>query len=421
MNVLLLFGLILLLLALRQNLVVILFAIAAYIHLVCGAGEVMYIIEDMWNGANKEVLLSIPLFILAGNLMTRGSIARRLIDVAGAITAPLPGGMAAATIVACAIFAAISGSSTVTLLAIGSLMYPAMLKAGYSNLYAMGAVCAGGTLGIIIPPSIPMILYGISTEASITALFTAGIIPGLILAGVFMVHGMIVNRHMPRRRWTREELVGSFARGIGALGLPTIILGGIYSGIMTVTESAAMGLLYALIVEVLVHRELKLRDFYAVAVDTAKILGSLFPILAVVLSLNLLLAQQQVPQSMVQWMTGVVTDKDAFLIGVNILLLIAGCLMDSASAILILSPLLWPLAEAYGVDKIHFGIIVTVNLEIGFLTPPVGLNLIVAMGAFKESFAFICRAAIPFILMMLVVLAFITWVPELSLYLVPDR
>lgn len=417
MNVLLLFAMIALLLLLRQNLVVILFLVAAYIHLVFGDGQVIYIIEDMWNGANKEVLLSIPLFVLAGNLMTRGSIARRLIDVAGALTAPLPGGMAAATIVACAIFAAISGSSTVTLLAIGSIMYPAMVRAGYSKLYAMGAVCAGGTLGIIIPPSIPMILYGISTEASITALFTAGIIPGLILAGVFIVHGMVVNRHMPRRRWTATELSGSFARGIGALGLPTIILGGIYSGVMTVTESAAIGLLYALIVEVLVHRELRLRDFYAVAVDTAKILGSLFPILAVVLSLNLLLAQHQVPQSMVQWMTSVISDKNAFLIGVNILLLIAGCLMDSASAILILSPLLWPLAQAYGIDKTHFGIIVTVNLEIGFLTPPVGLNLIVAMGAFKENFAFICRAAIPFILMMLVVLGLITWVPELSLAL----
>lgn len=417
MNVLLLFAMIALLLLLRQNLVVILFLVAAYIHLVFGDGQVIYIIEDMWNGANKEVLLSIPLFVLAGNLMTRGSIARRLIDVAGALTAPLPGGMAAATIVACAIFAAISGSSTVTLLAIGSIMYPAMVRAGYSKLYAMGAVCAGGTLGIIIPPSIPMILYGISTEASITALFTAGIIPGLILAGVFIVHGMVVNRHMPRRRWTVTELSGSFARGIGALGLPTIILGGIYSGVMTVTESAAIGLLYALIVEVLVHRELRLRDFYAVAVDTAKILGSLFPILAVVLSLNLLLAQHQVPQSMVQWMTSVISDKNAFLIGVNILLLIAGCLMDSASAILILSPLLWPLAQAYGIDKTHFGIIVTVNLEIGFLTPPVGLNLIVAMGAFKENFGFICRAAIPFILMMLVVLGLITWVPELSLAL----
>jgi len=417
MNVLLLFGLILLLLVLRQNIVVILFVIAAYIHLVFGDGQVIYIIEDMWNGANKEVLLSIPLFILAGNLMTRGSIAQRLIDVAAAVTAPLPGGMAAATIMACAIFAAISGSSTVTLLAIGSIMYPAMVKAGYSKLYAMGAVCAGGTLGIIIPPSIPMILYGISTEASITALFTAGIIPGLILAGVFTVHGMVVNRHMPRRRWTMGEMKSAFGRGMGALGLPTVILGGIYSGILTVTESAAIGVIYALVIEMLFHRELSVRDFYAVAVDTAKLLGSLFPILAIVLSLNLLLAQQQVPQSMVQWMTGVISDKNAFLIGVNILLLIAGCLMDSASAILILSPLLWPLAEAYGIDKTHFGIIVTVNLEIGFLTPPVGLNLIVAMGAFKENFGFICRAAIPFIVMMLAVLALITWVPDLSLYL----
>lgn len=418
MSVLLLIGLIVLLLFLRQNLIVILFVVGGYIHLVYGDGKLVYIVQDMWTGADKEVLLSIPLFILAGNIMTRGSIAERLIRIVAAFTAPLPGGMAAATILSCAVFAAISGSSTVTLLAVGAIMYPALTRAGYSKRYAMGAVCAGGTLGIIIPPSIPMILYGISTEASITDLFVAGIVPGLILTAVFTIHSLIVNRHLPRRRWDRREILQAVKSGGPAAMLPVIILGGIYSGHYTATEAAAVGLAYALLVEIFIHRELKLRDFYTVALETTKLLGSLFPILAIALSLNLLLAEQRVPQELVAWMTTLTTSKLAFLIGVNILLLIVGCFMDSNSAILIVAPLIWPIAEAFGIDKVHFGIIMTVNLEIGFLTPPVGLNLIVAMSAFRENFGFICRSVLPFIAMMLAVLALISWVPELSLMLV---
>ncbi len=418
MSVLALIGLILLLLTLRQNLIVILFAVGAYIHLVFGEGHLVYIMQDMWTGADKEVLLSIPLFILAGNIMTRGSIAERLIRIVAAFTAPLPGGMAAATILSCAVFAAISGSSTVTLLAIGAIMYPALTKAGYSKRYAMGAICAGGTLGIIIPPSIPMILYGISTEASITDLFIAGIVPGLILTGMFTIHSLIVNRHLPRNHWQAREILAALKAGGPAALLPVIILGGIYSGHYTATEAAAVGLAYALFVEIVIHRELSLRDFYTVALETTKLLGSLFPILAIALSLNLLLAQQRVPQELVEWMTTVTTSKTAFLVGVNILLLVVGCFMDSNSAILIVAPLIWPVAEAFGIDKVHFGIIMTVNLEIGFLTPPVGLNLIVAMSAFRENFTFICRSVLPFIVMMLVALALISWIPEISLSLV---
>jgi C4-dicarboxylate transporter DctM subunit len=480
MSVLALIAIIILLLVLRQNLIVILFIIGGYVHLVFGAGQLEYMIQDMWTGADKEVLLSIPLFILAGNVMTRGSIAERLIAIVRAATAWLPGGMAAATILSCAIFAAISGSSTVTLLAVGAVMYPALLKGGYPKMYAMGAICAGGTLGIIIPPSIPMILYGISTEASITDLFIAGIGPGLLLTAMFTVHALIVNRHMPHAPVSTNGLyylvsapfvvlalqphywlfvvqaarpravaaggpvsliddyrppqafAGYFAGmpdGIRTLGralafggpaalLPVIILGGIYTGWFTATESAAIGLAYALIIEIFVHRELRLRDFYTVALETTKLLGSLFPILAIALSLNLLLTEQRVPQALVEFMTSNVESKHAYLLIVNLLLLVIGCFMDVGSAILIVAPLIWPIAEAYGIDKTHFGIIMTVNLEIGFLTPPVGLNLIVAMSAFKEDFGFICRSVLPFIAMMLVALAAISWVPEIALYLV---
>jgi len=359
-----------------------------------------------------------------------------------------------------------------------------LLKAGYSKRYAMGAICAGGTLGIIIPPSIPMILYGISTEASITDLFIAGIGPGLLLTGMFTLHALIVNRKMPRAPVSPRGLFylltapfavlalqphywafviqASFSRpsaagaggggsvnliddyhppgpfagyfsampaGIRAFGralafggpaalLPVIILGGIYTGWFTATESAAIGLAYALIVEIFIHRELRLRDFYTVALETTKLLGSLFPILAIALSLNLLLTEQRVPQALVEFMTGNVESKAAYLLIVNALLLIIGCFMDVGSAILIVAPLIWPIAEAYGIDKTHFGIIMTVNLEIGFLTPPVGLNLIVAMSAFKEEFGFICRSVLPFVAMMLLALAAISWIPEIALFLV---
>jgi C4-dicarboxylate transporter DctM subunit len=215
-----------------------------------------------------------------------------------------------------------------------------------------------------------------------------------------------------------KEFGRALAFGGPAALLPVIILGGIYTGWFTATESAAIGLAYALLVEVFIHRELRLRDFYTVALETTKLLGSLFPILAIALSLNLLLTEQRVPQALVEFMTGNVESRTAYLFIVNILLLIIGCFMDVGSAILIVAPLIWPIAEAYGIDKTHFGIIMTVNLEIGFLTPPVGLNLIVAMSAFKEEFGFICRSVLPFVAMMLLALAAISWFPEISLWLV---
>jgi C4-dicarboxylate transporter DctM subunit len=298
------------------------------------------------------------------------------------------------------------------------MLIPAMRSRGYSKEVAAATMSSSASLAIIIPPSIPMILYGISTEASITDLFVAGIVPGLILTAVFTIHSLIVNRHLPRKRWDWGEVAQALRQGGPAALLPVIILGGIYSGHYTATEAAAVGLAYALLVEIFLHKELGLRDFYVVALETTKLLGSLFPILAIALSLNLLLAEQRVPQELVAWMTTLTTSKLAFLIGVNLLLLVIGCFMDSNSAILIVAPLIWPIAEAFGIDKVHFGIIMTVNLEIGFLTPPVGLNLIVAMSAFRENFGFICRSVLPFIVMMLVVLGLISWIPELSLSLV---
>lgn len=411
---LILLALTLLLLAIRQNVVVILLAAAAYVHLVWGEGVLVYLVEDLWISLNNEVLLAIPIFLIAGNLMTRGSIARRLIEVARLATCFLPGGLGVATILSCALFAAISGSSPVTLLAVGTILYPALLQNGYPKRFALGALTSGGTLGIIIPPSIPLILYGLVTEKSISDLFIAGIIPGLMLTAGLAGYALFANRRMPVQPFDFGEFGRALKDGIWSLMMPVILLGGIYSGFFSPTEAAAVALAYGLIVETLVHRELRLRDFYQTMVDTARMLGMLFPIVAVALSLKTILTLYGVPRAVAEVITGAVDNKIAFLLAVNALLLLVGCLFEVVAAILVLAPLLLAAATAYGINPIHFGVMMVINLEIGFLTPPIGLNLIVAMTAFKERFGEICIAVLPFIAIILVVLLLVTFVPELT-------
>ncbi|MCI5094690.1 MAG: TRAP transporter large permease [Rhodobacteraceae bacterium] len=414
---LILFALTVALLALRVNLFVVLLVLGSFIHLVWGDAELIYVVEDMWIALDKEVLLSIPLFLICGSVMGRGAIAARLIAVMTALTSPLPGGLAVATVMTCAVFAAISGSSAVTLIAVGSIAYPALLAQGYDKSFSLGALTTAGTLGVIIPPSIPMILYGIATETSIIDLFTAGILPGLFLMTLLAGYSFFVNRSMPRERFSLARLLSALRDGIWSMLMPLILLGGIYSGYFSPTESAAVALAYAVVVEIFVHRELKLTDLKDIAIETTTMVGTIFPVLAIALSVNLLLTAHQAPGHLAEWISGFITNKITFLLAVNVLLLIVGCVMDMVSAILILAPLLLALGRTYGVDPVHLGIIMTVNLEIGLLTPPVGINLIVAMTAFREKFGLICRSVLPFIVLMIVGLMIITFVPALSLIL----
>jgi C4-dicarboxylate transporter DctM subunit len=297
-------------------------------------------------------------------------------------------------------------------------MFPALQAAGYSRSFAIGLICASGTLGIIIPPSIPMILFGIMTETSITQLFIAGVLPGLLLAALLALAAVWHARRFPRSRWDPREIVEALREGLLALALPVLLLGGIYSGYFTPTEAAAAALVYALLVETLVHRELDAKDFYRIVGETVVMLGMLLPLVAFATSLSVVLDYERIPQALVAWVQTWIDDRTSFLIAVNGLLLLAGAVMDVGSAIVILGPLLMPIARVYGVDPVHFGIIVTVNLEIGYITPPVGLNLFVAMAAFRASFSEVCRAALPFIGVMLVGLALISAWPALSLALV---
>ena len=402
---------------LRQPLLLILAAGTAFVHVVLADSKFDYMIQDVWTALDKEILLAIPMFLLAGAVMTRGSIAKRLIRIMIALTAPIPGGISVATVLSCAIFAAISGSSIVTMLAVGTVMFPALISNGYSRSFSIGLICASGTLGIIIPPSIPMILFGIMTEPSITKLFLAGIVPGLLLAFLLAGYSVLVNRHRDRSNWDKKEILASIRSGIFALALPVLLLGGIYSGYFTPTEAAAAALVYSLIVEGLIHREIGFRDFYEIVGSTASLLGMLLPLVAFATSLSVIMDYERVPQAIVAWVQTFIDSRTTFLIAANAILLLAGCVMDVGSAIVILAPLLMPLALVYGVDPVHFGIVMTVNLEIGYITPPVGLNLFVAIAAFKASFSEVCRSVLPFIGVMLFGLVLITAVPALSLWI----
>jgi C4-dicarboxylate transporter DctM subunit len=431
----------LVMLLLRQSLVLVLAVVTVYIHVFVVGGKVEYLIQDFWFAADREVLLSIPLFMLAGNVMSRGSIARRLVNFMHAFTSPIRGGLAVAAVLSCAAFAAINGSSIVTMLAIGSIMYPALTANGYSQKFAVGAIASAGTLGIIIPPSIPLILYGIMTDVNIAHLFLAGIGPGLLLMLMFAGYSYWVNRQMPREPFSSAGALRAALGGILAILLPVIMMGGIYTGRFSPTEAGAVALAYALLIEFFVHaradavpapagsglvrrvkhhlatREMNVRLLGEVILETSRLLAILLPLLCIASSLNTILDHSGAPKEMVQYLIGNIDSPWVIMVGINLLLLLAGCVMDVGSAILIFSPLLKPLAESIGVDGVHFGIIMIANLEIGYLTPPVGLNLIVAMAAFKVSFGTVIRSVLPFIALMAVWLVLVIVYPSISLFL----
>lgn len=403
------------------------------------------VVSDMFEATKKLELLSIPFFVLAGNLMTRGAIAARLIAVARAALDWMPGGLGIGAVAACAMFAAISGSSPVTVIAIGSVMLPMMVREGYPERYALGVVTASGGLGIIIPPSIPMIVYAIMVSGTEgvgvidpAVLFRAGIGPGMFIASVLSLYTLY-------RFWPREDSafesapepigqrLGQGARELGkavfwglpSLFLPVLILGGIYGWLsfggftvrFTVTEAAAVAVLYALVVELFVHRELRLRDVPSVFGESAMQLGSLFLLIVIAISLNRFFVFEELPEKAAAWMLDWVHSPVQFLIAANLFLLAVGCVMDIMSAILIVAPLLAPVAAQYGIHPIHFAIIFIVNLEIGYLTPPMGINLFVASTVFDRPLLEVIRAVLPFLLLMLFALAVIVFFPSLSLFL----
>jgi C4-dicarboxylate transporter DctM subunit len=302
------------------------------------------------------------------------------------------------------------------LIAIGSLLYPALTQAGYSKRFSMGLLATGGTLGIIIPPSIPMIIFAIMAGVSVVDLFKAGVGPGLLLMTLLGGYAILRAPNSARSPFDPKEALAALKSGVLSLFMPIMILGGIYSGFFTATESAAIAVLYALIVEVFIHREFKFKQLTIVAVETTETLGLLFLILILAVSLNKYMTIEEIPQMLVDMISQNVNSKLGFMLLVNVVLLVVGCFMDAMSAILVLAPLLTPMAQHFGVDPVHFGIIMIVNLEIGYLTPPIGINLFVASGMFKESIGEVVKSVAPYLIVMLIGLALICAIPEISLF-----
>jgi C4-dicarboxylate transporter DctM subunit len=376
-------------------------------------------VEQIVSLSDNEALLAIPLFILSGAIMAKGEISKRLVGFARALVGWMPGGLAISAVLACMIFAAISGSSPATVVAIGGVMAPAMLAAGYRESFTHGLVTSSGSLGILIPPSIPMIVYAIvntTTQIRVEDLFASGYGPGLVIGGILMGYSVFrgVIDKTPRDTFDLKKLGEATRDGFWSLLFPLFIFFGTNFGIFTAVEAAAASVVYAAAVELFLHRALRPAELFGVFQEVGVMLGSFLVILVVARSFGEFLVQADVPTALTDWFLSMDLDRVGFLLVLNVLLLIAGALMDIMSAIFIFVPLVAPIAATLGIDPLHLGIIFIVNLEIGYLTPPIGLNLFVASTLFEKPLGYVIRSVLPFIGMMFLGLLVITYYPPLS-------
>lgn len=374
----------------------------------------------LFTGIEKFEIMAIPFFILAGNFLTHGGVAKRMINFATALVGHFRGGLALGGILACGLFAAVSGSSPATVVAIGSILLPAMERQGYPKKFGVGVIGTSGALGILIPPSIVMVIYAVSTNASIGKLFIAGIIPGILLVSLLMLVTWIVakkNDYPTLPRASFRTMVKSFRESFWGLFLIIVVIGGIYSGMFTATEAAAMSAVYAFFVAVFVYKDMKLKDVPKTLLASANMSAMILYIITNAVLFSFLLTSEQIPQYLSSWITQMGLGKIGFLVMVNILLLAAGNFMEPSSILLITAPLLFPMAMHLGIDEIHLGVLMTVNMEIGMITPPVGLNLYVASGISHLGLTETTKACGPWIIVMLIFLILITYVPVISLWL----
>ena len=374
----------------------------------------------LFTGIEKFEIMAIPFFILAGNFLTHGGVARRMIAFATSMVGHHHGGLGLAAVLACALFAAVSGSSPATVVAIGSILIPAMVKQGFPPRFGVGTVASAGGLGILIPPSIVMVMYAVSTNSSVGALFIAGIIPGIVLAFMLGLTTWWIARRRGYPRMRRSDWatrLRAFRKSVWGLLLIVLVMGGIYSGIFTPTEAAAMSAVYAFVVAVFVYRDMPLSRVPRVLLDSANMSAMLLYIITNAVLFSFLLTYENIPQAMAQWLVDTGLGPVGFLAVVNILLLLAGNIMEPSSIILITAPILFPVATELGIDPIHFGVMITVNMEIGMITPPVGLNLYVASGVARMGMTETTVACFPWLLTMLAFLMLITYWPTLTLWL----
>jgi C4-dicarboxylate transporter DctM subunit len=375
--------------------------------------------QNLFGSVNSVALLAVPFFIYAGELMGRGSVAQRLVDLVQGASGPVRGSLGITTIGAATIFGAISGISAAAVATIGKIMYPALQRAGYPSTFSAGLVTAVGAIDIIIPPSIPMIVYGAVAEESVPRLYAAGIFPGLLIGALLC--GYVIWQAKRHNFGFAEALngrrfVNSIRRGLWALGAPVIILGGIYGGVFSPTEAAAVACVYAGFGTVIVFRELSLADIFEAAGTTAVFTAQILIIVACAGVFSWILTVNQVPESLVSVLREAHLSAWMFLLAINVLLLVVGCFLDPLSSILLLTPLLTPMVKALGIDTVHFGVVMTVNLAIGLFHPPFGINIFVAQSVLGIDLPTLYRGIIPFVFIYLFALALITYVPQISLF-----
>ena len=387
-----------------------------------GAPPLTLLSRSVVTGADSFPLIAVPLFVLAGDLMQSGGMSRRLVAFANALIGHIKAGLAYVNVLACVFFAAISGSSPATVAAIGSNLIPEMEKVGYSRRFSSALTASAGMIGVMIPPSIPFIIYGVTAEVSIGKLFLAGVIPGLLFAVMFMIVARLILRKQSDQLAAGEafavgSVVSTFRASFWALLVPIIILGGIYSGIFTPTEAGAVAVVYAAIVGIFVYKDIKLRDLAGILAQSALTSGTILILVIMATAFGRLVTLAQIPADLASWLTSLSDNPIIILLLINLLLLLVGMFMETIASIIILTPILLPVATAIGVDPIVFGVIITVNLAIGFCTPPLGVNLFVASRISGVSIERLSLAILPFFVGMLILLMLVTYVPALSLAL----
>jgi tripartite ATP-independent transporter DctM subunit len=396
----------------------IIMAIAALAAFTLSGGEVSVVAQEIYRIASAPTIATIPLFTFAGYLIAESRSPKRLMKLAQTGLGWLPGGISIVTLIVCAFFTAFTGASGVTIIALGGIIYPILIKEGYSEKYTLGAISASGSLGLLFPPSLPIILYGLVAKVDIDKMFKAGIVPGFIIIFILSLWSIY---NAPKFEEKQKFVFNDFFQALKdawlEMMLPVFVLVGIYGGFVTVTEAAALTALYAFVVEVFIYKDISIsKDLPKVAIESMSLVSGILLVLCCALGFTNFLIDEDIPLKIFELMKVYLHDKYSFLIFLNFFLLIVGCLMDIFSAIVVVVPLIIPVAIDFGVDPIHLAIIFLTNLEIGYLTPPVGINLFIASNRFKKPVTTMYRASIPFIILQLIALLIITYVPALSLF-----
>jgi C4-dicarboxylate transporter DctM subunit len=376
---------------------------------------------ELYRMAQAPTLIAIPLFTFAGYLLAETKCPQRMVKLYRSIFGWMPGGIAIVSLIACAFFTAFTGASGVTIIALGGLLYPILIKERYGERFTLGLLTTSGSLGLLFPPSLPLILFAIVAKVNIDALFMAGIIPGTILVVILSLYAIREGRRSKVQRdpVSLKNFLVALKDSIWIVPLPFIIIAGIYGGAFTASEAAAVTVVYVLFIEIFIYRDLKSRkQLWGIASDSMMLVGGILLILGCAMGFTNYLIDKQVPMHLIQFVQSHVESRWTFLILLNLLLLVVGCMMDVFSAIIVVVPLILPIAKAFGVNPVHLGIIFLTNLEIGYSTPPVGLNLFISSYRFRKPIATLARSAVPFLLLLFAALMLITYVPDLSLWLV---